>query len=415
WASAAAFCAFAASIWAWAHSPWRRRVLSCWCSTCSCISTTVVRLSGDGLVDGFLGFCMRGACGGAGGGGKSEFDLIVASELTAVQFLQDRALFPSDVNPPSCYACGGETKQSARLGRPKQDGTQTHEISFRCRKKDCRKQRCIRKFNNFFGYESQNGRSTNMLTICNILRLIWWWCSDTPQASVLDFSGHSSRTVVDWYNLCRDVCVGMWQRREKMGGPGKILQIDECLLRGKRKYNRGRLLLGDNRARNDERDELEPDEEEFVGEIDSNRNHGDRIDGPWIFGLCDRREDGKVDRRFHHVQRRDRATLLPIVETEVHRDTTIHSDEWPAYATLGQHGFVHESVNHSENFVDPETGANTQRIERMWVGLKFTILRSMHGTTMQLLPRYLAEAWWKGLNPRADRFECFLRDVAITF
>ncbi|KAF4528038.1 hypothetical protein B566_EDAN016657 [Ephemera danica] len=57
--------------------------------------------------------------------------------------------------------------------------------------------------------------------------------------------------------------------------------------------------------RNDERDALEPDEEAFVAEIDSNRNHGDRVDGPWIFGLCERREDGMVDRRFHHVQRRD--------------------------------------------------------------------------------------------------------------
>ncbi|KAF4528039.1 hypothetical protein B566_EDAN016658 [Ephemera danica] len=27
----------------------------------------------------------------------------------------------------------------------------------------------------------------------------------------------------------------------------------------------------------------------------------------------------------------------------------------------------------------------------------------MHGTTMKFLPRYLAEAWWKGKNLRANR------------
>ena len=44
---------------------------------------------------------------------------------------------------------------------------------------------------------------------------------------------------------------------------------------GKRKYNRGRLLQG-NRA---------PQSEDSDAPLKNNRNHGRRIDGPWVFGL----------------------------------------------------------------------------------------------------------------------------------
>ena len=52
-------------------------------------------------------------------------------------------------------------------------------------------------------------------------------------------------TVIDWYNLCRNLIVDQFSKRPKMGGPGYIVQIDESLFQGKRKYNRGRLQRGD--------------------------------------------------------------------------------------------------------------------------------------------------------------------------
>lgn len=41
----------------------------------------------------------------------------------------------------------------------------------------------------------------------------------------------------------------------------------------------------------------------------------------------------------------------------------IWSGEWAAYITRSNFGYVHDTVNHSENFIDPTSGANTQRIE----------------------------------------------------
>ena len=51
-----------------------------------------------------------------------------------------------------------------------------------------------------------------------------------------------------------------------MGGPEQIVQIDESLMRGRRKNNRGRLLRGN----------------AFPA---ARQNYGRVIDGPWVFGL----------------------------------------------------------------------------------------------------------------------------------
>jgi len=59
------------------------------------------------------------------------------------------------------------------------------------------------------------------------------------------FTTKTRNTIVDWNNLCRVVVVSMFDKRKKIGGPGKIVQIDESLFQSKRKYNRGRLRNGD--------------------------------------------------------------------------------------------------------------------------------------------------------------------------
>ena len=54
------------------------------------------------------------------------------------------------------------------------------------------------------------------------------------------------------------------------------------------------------------------------------------------------------------------------IQNYVAPGTTIITDKWKAYINLQNHGYVHLDVNHSQNFVDPESGAHTNRIEGTW-------------------------------------------------
>ena len=64
------------------------------------------------------------------------------------------------------------------------------------------------------------------------------------------------------------------------------------------------------------------------------RNFGTQIEGPWVFGLICRRT-GEL--RLFYVQRRDSATLLPLIRRHEAPGTTVYSDEWRAqdYFTMG--------------------------------------------------------------------------------
>ena len=66
------------------------------------------------------------------------------------------------------------------------------------------------------------------------------------------------------------------------------------------------------------------------------------------------------------VERRDKGTLIPITRNQILPGTCVMSDMWKAYDCLQGEGYNHLTVNHSQNFVDPDTGAHTQRIENTW-------------------------------------------------
>ncbi|GFX27200.1 DUF1758 domain-containing protein [Trichonephila clavipes] len=88
------------------------------------------------------------------------------------------------------------------------------------------------------------------------------------------------------------------------------------------------------------------------------------------------------------VHNRTKETLIGLIQEWIKPGTTIYSDCWKSYATLGQVGYNHLTVNHSLNFVDPVTNCHTNTIERnrdytgMWVRLGSTDL--MAGKVMFL-------------------------------
>jgi hypothetical protein len=54
------------------------------------------------------------------------------------------------------------------------------------------------------------------------------------------------------------------------------------------------------------------------------------------------------------------------------------SDFWKAYNCLGREGYVHLKVNHSVNFVDPDSGACSNGIESSWRAAKASSRRKYH-------------------------------------
>lgn len=57
-----------------------------------------------------------------------------------------------------------------------------------------------------------------------------------------------------------------------------------------------------------------------------------------------------------------------MIRKHVEDGTTIHTDYWRAYDCLGEHGYIHRKVNHSDpdNPFVAEDGTHTQRIESQW-------------------------------------------------
>ncbi|CAG8808078.1 19763_t:CDS:2 [Gigaspora margarita] len=83
------------------------------------------------------------------------------------------------------------------------------------------------------------------LSFEQIAKIMFCWSHKLPQQFAVNESGASARTMVDWYNFCRDICevVLMNQEYKKIGGEGKIVEIDESKF-GKRKYNKGKKVEG---------------------------------------------------------------------------------------------------------------------------------------------------------------------------
>ena len=97
------------------------------------------------------------------------------------------------------------------------------------------------------------------------------------------------------------------------------------------------------------------------------------------------------------VANRRVAALIPVITRHILLGTTIVSDLWRAYnniPTIPGMNYTHETVNHSESFVDPNTGANTQRIERSWKSAKERNKRH-NGTHRQMLDSYMCEYMWR--------------------
>lgn len=132
---------------------------------------------------------------------------------------------------------------------------------------------------------------------------------------------------------------------------------------------------------------------------------------------------GMLDRETRQV----RASVIPNVKREtlqnailqqIEKGSTVYTDGYPAYDRLAAQQFVHETVNHVDEYVRGQV--HTQGIENFWSLLK----RTLSGTYVAVEPfhldRYLDEQVFRYNNRAtkdnplndADRFSALLMQVA---
>lgn len=101
------------------------------------------------------------------------------------------------------------------------------------------------------------------------------------------------------------------------------------------------------------------------------------------------------------------------ITNNIRPGSIIYSDSWKGYnhTELEEAGFSHFMVNHRYNFIDPETGANTQKIERLWGSAKWRN-KKHRGTARHHLESYLAEFMCRQQAKEKNFFEWILSKIA---
>lgn len=153
----------------------------------------------------------------------------------------------------------------------------------------------------------------------------------------------------------------------QIGGPGLEVEIDESLI-AKRKYNRGH-----------------------------------NVEQRWVFGAICRQTGHSF---LVLIPNKEANTLLPIIQDRIAPGSIIHSDGLRSYDNIRNlpvnPPFQHLVVIHEHNFVDPITGACTNRVECLWKNCKKTF-KEMCGVHNSTLESHLDEFMWRQIHGRTPQ------------
>jgi transposase-like protein len=237
---------------------------------------------------------------------------------------------------------------------------------YRCINKECRKAVSIFK-DSFF--------AKSHLKCSDIMLIGYYWLCGCSYSSIINMTGHSPNTVTNYMNFFRELVVSTLEDDDNIiGGPGIIVEIDESKF-GKRKFHRGRITNN----------------------------------GVWIFGGIERTNEKKSFLKVVHD--RTAETLHEIILRHIAPDSIVYTDLWRGYTGISELGVIHGTVNHSQNFVDPNTGVHTNTIEGYWNGLKLQI--PSRNRSKKSITNCLLECIWRKRN-KDNLWTSFLHALKTT-
>lgn len=199
------------------------------------------------------------------------------------------------------------------------------------------------------------------LEIKHIFYIFWLWAAECNSITASNIINIPRNSIYQQYRFLRDICSkNLLQMPDLiLGGPGIVVQVDESVI-SRRKYHRGRV-----------------------------------VKEKWVMGLYDTStKRGMV----MYIPNRRAETLLDVILKHVKPGTEIWTDCWSGYRCLSTLGnvsqFIHKTVNHSQNFVDPATNTCTNMVEGYWAKLK-AYLRKLNVLNSKFLPEYIDQFLWK--------------------
>ena len=258
---------------------------------------------------------------------------------------------------------------------------------YRCKNRNCSASVSLFK-NTFF----ENGKKPPQ----QILMFLHLWLTGANVPTLKSLTGWSEPCVLQYCSLMRKMVSSLiinWLQCEvnpeiytyenAIGGPGVEVQIDESAF-GKRKYGRGHA-----------------------------------VDTKWVFGGIEILVDEKGRRSGGNffsvvVLDRKRDTLFDAIRKFILPGSIIVSDCLKSYDTIREiegYNFTHFSVNHSEHYKCPATGACTNTIEGKWNALKKNVPRQGFRSD-EVLQEYLGEQMWRYAN-KGHLWEAAIKSMSV--
>ena len=206
-----------------------------------------------------------------------------------------------------------------------------------------------------------------------LLHLIYYFAFQVNSLELLRYeTGHSfaPKTRAHYIEVLRRLlCDDLFEHKKPIGGPELTVQIDEIMVYH-RKNHKGRVMLQD-----------------------------------WVIsGVC---VETKESLMYHAGNRSTDELYRDWIKTQ----SRIVTDCWCDYPEVTRCLQVssHQTVNHPSNFMDPKTGACTNRVEGFWsVFKRWLCKRDCFTGSRKMLNLYMGEFLWRQEHKNKDPFKTLL-------